>query len=133
LAYMVHFCVVNGAVDVYIGCTYMHAKVMYTSKCVVGNKRQTLHCVLQCVAVCCSVLQCVAVLAHTTQYAAPHTLVLACKLHFCITGRLRPIGSLPSYVIFCKRATNHRALLREMTYKDKASYESSYAQSGEDP
>jgi len=28
-------------------------------------------------------------------------------------------------VIFCKRATNYRALLRKMTYKDKASYASS--------
>jgi len=26
-------------------------------------------------------------------------------------------------VIFCKRATKYRALLQEMTYKDKASYD----------
>ena len=65
-------------------------------------------------------------------------------------GRLRrPISNLTSTVapglkplrlpraqlqVIChKRATNYRAVLREMTYKDKASYESSYAQSGEDP
>jgi len=36
-----------------------------------------------------------------------------------------PIGCLKLWVSFRKRATNYRALLREMTYKDKASYESS--------
>jgi len=36
----------------------------------------------------------------------------------------RPIGSLKSQVIFRKRATNYRALLRKMTYKDNASYDS---------
>jgi len=36
----------------------------------------------------------------------------------------RPIGCLKSQVIFHKRATNIRALLRKMTYKDKASYAS---------
>ena len=34
----------------------------------------------------------------------------------------RPIGCLNLQVLFCKRATNHRALLQKMTYKDKASY-----------
>jgi len=37
----------------------------------------------------------------------------------------RLIGRLRSQVIFCKRATNYRALLQKMTYKDKASYYSS--------
>jgi len=37
-----------------------------------------------------------------------------------------PIGCLKSQVVFRKRATNHRAHLRKMTYKDKASYESSH-------
>jgi len=36
----------------------------------------------------------------------------------------RPIGCLKLQVIFCKRATNYRALLRKMTCKDKASYDS---------
>ena len=40
------------------------------------------------------------------------------------TGRRRPIECLQSQVIFRKRATNHRALLRKMTYQDKASYDS---------
>ena len=33
-------------------------------------------------------------------------------------------GCLKLQVIFCKRATNTRALLRKITYKDKASYDS---------
>ena len=41
------------------------------------------------------------------------------------TGWRRPIGCLKLQVIFRKRATNDRALLRKMTCKDKASYESS--------
>ena len=47
-----------------------------------------------------------------------HTFVLS-------TGWRRPIGCLKLQVIFCKRATNYRALLRKMTYKDKPSYASS--------
>jgi len=42
-----------------------------------------------------------------------------------ITGWRRPMWCLNSQVIFCKRATNYRALLRRMTYKDKAAYGSS--------
>ena len=37
----------------------------------------------------------------------------------------RPIECLKLQVIFGKRATNYRTLLRKMTYKDKASYASS--------
>jgi len=37
----------------------------------------------------------------------------------------RPMGCLKLQVIFRERATNYRALLRKMTYKDKASYEPS--------
>jgi len=40
------------------------------------------------------------------------------------TGWRRPIGCLKLQVIFRKRATNYRALLQKMTYKDKASYDS---------
>ena len=40
-------------------------------------------------------------------------------------GWRRCIGCLELQVSFCKRATNHRALLRKMTSKDKASYDSS--------
>jgi len=40
------------------------------------------------------------------------------------TGWRRLIGCLKLQFIFRKRATNYRALLRKMTYKDKASYDS---------
>ena len=39
------------------------------------------------------------------------------------TGWRRPIGCLKLQVMFRKRATNLRALLRKMTCKDKASYD----------
>ena len=42
-----------------------------------------------------------------------------------ITGWRRLIGSPKLQIIFHKRATNYRSLLRKMTYKDKGSYESS--------
>ena len=41
-----------------------------------------------------------------------------------VTGWRRLIGCLKLQVIFRKRATNYRALLRKMTCKDKASYDS---------
>ena len=40
------------------------------------------------------------------------------------TGWRRLGGCLNLQVIFCKRATNYRALLWKMTYEDKASYDS---------
>ena len=40
------------------------------------------------------------------------------------TGWRRPLGFLISWITFRKLATNYRALLRKMTYKDKASYDS---------
>jgi len=41
------------------------------------------------------------------------------------TGWQRPIGCLNLQVNFRKKAINYRALLRKITYKDKASYGSS--------
>jgi len=41
------------------------------------------------------------------------------------TGWRRLIGSPKLQIIFHKRATKYRALLRKMSYKDKGSYESS--------
>jgi len=41
------------------------------------------------------------------------------------TGWRRLIGSPKLQIIFHKRATKHRSLLRKMTYKDKGFYESS--------
>ena len=40
------------------------------------------------------------------------------------TGWRRLIGSPKLQIIFHKRATKYRALLRKMNYKDKGSYES---------
>jgi len=40
------------------------------------------------------------------------------------TGWRRVIGCLISYITFRKLATDYRALLRKMTYPDKASYDS---------
>jgi len=39
------------------------------------------------------------------------------------TGWQRPIGCLKLQVILCKRVTDYRALLRKITYKDKAFYD----------
>ena len=64
---------------------------------------------LQCIATCCSMLQCCAVCPHTH-----HT-----------TGWRRLIACLKLQFNFCKRATNYRALLREMTHTNKPSYASS--------
>jgi len=43
----------------------------------------------------------------------------------CGTGWRRLIGSRKLQIIFHKRATKYRSLLRKMTYEDKGSYESS--------
>ena len=45
--------------------------------------------------------------------------------HDSITGWRRLIGSPKLQVIFHKRTTKYRSLLRKTTYKDKGSYESS--------
>jgi len=51
-------------------------------------------------------------------FAKFHTLIL-------ITGWRRLIGYPKLQIIFHKRATKYRSLLRKMTYKDNGSYESS--------
>ena len=54
----------------------------------------------------------------TPQYM--YIIIFSCTV-MC-TGWRRPIGYLKLQVIFCKRATNCRALLRKMTYEDKVSF-----------
>ena len=68
-------------------------------------------------------------ITHTHTHTDTYTHVCVCSInkthtHICVcsTGWRRPTGCLNLQVIFRKRATNYRALLREMTYKDKASY-----------
>jgi len=43
----------------------------------------------------------------------------------CDTGWRRLVGSPKLQIIFHKRATRYRSLLRKITYKDKESFESS--------
>jgi len=65
-----------------------------------------------------------------TYYARAHSCILC--IEKCTHSRTpstdigwrKSIGCLKLQVNFCKRATNYRALLRKMTYKDKASYAS---------
>jgi len=109
--------------------------------------------VLQCVAVCCSVLCTSDTLQHGAKHAAccivlqrvavccRQRVAVCCSVHLIplillvagssnarrVAGRTewqRPTGCLKLQVSCRKRATNYRALLREMIYKDKASYAS---------
>jgi len=79
-------------------------------------------------------------------WSTSHAAILAKKINICVctyiymhiyvytytqehiyvyTGWRRLIGSPKLQIIFHKRATKYRSLLRKMTYEDKASYESS--------
>ena len=61
--------------------------------------------------------------SHTTN---THTPTLQLAVETCpSTGWRRLIGSPKLQIIFHKRATKYMSLLRKMTCKDKASYESS--------
>jgi len=52
--------------------------------------------------------------------------VFYCVQYYCTaTGWRRLIGSPKLQIIFHKRATKYRSLLRKMTYQDEGSYESS--------
>jgi len=93
--------------------------------------------VAQCVTVCCSVLQVVAIHPATPakclHFLSQHlirTAILSLNIKQWLhsTGwRRRLIGSPKLQIIFHKRATKYKSLLRKMTYKDKpeGSYESS--------
>ena len=101
------------------------------------------HCFLfhNCVCACVCVRVCVCVCACLSLYVCVYVCVYASVTQqACVyvhtsrptnslygkscTGWRRPIGCLKLQVIFRKRATNYRALSRKMTYKDKASYDS---------
>jgi len=73
--------------------------------------------VLQCVAVCCNITA----QGDADRSVADHPVSF---LDGYCTGWRRLVGCLKSQVIFRKRATNYRALFRNMTYEDKASYDS---------
>jgi len=93
-----------------------------------ANKKWTGACAHACVSECCSVLQCVAVCYSVLQcvFAACWCRVLQVspwrQSRYDAAGWRRPMGCYKLQVIFRKRATNYRALLRKMTCKDKASY-----------
>jgi len=69
-------------------------------------------------------------LTHTTSFATVASPFLSFELHSATppsasrTGWRRLVRCLKVQVIFRKRANNYRALLRKMTYEDKASYDS---------
>ena len=89
-----------------------------------GDKK-VCYSVLYCVALCCSVMHCGALCCSVLQLycSVLQRVVLSAELHFG-TGWRRLVGCLKVQIIFRKRATNYRALLRKMTYEDKSSYDS---------
>ena len=58
-------------------------------------------------------------------YKYTHIYVFKQYHDYTDTGWRRLIGSPKLQIIFHKRATKYRSLLRKMTYQDKGSYESS--------
>ena len=62
---------------------------------------------------------------HVNTHISIHIYIYTYICMYIYTGWRRPIGCLLLQVMFLKRAINSRALLRKMTYKDKASYGSS--------
>ena len=63
--------------------------------------------------------------AHLPIYFIHISAYLSIISAYLSTGWQRLIGSPKLHVIFHKRATKYRSLLRKMTYNDKGSYESS--------
>jgi len=85
------------------GNTLQHAATHGNTRCA-GTRQSQLH-----------------TYCNTIQHGATH-----CNARCAgTTGWRRLMGSPKLQIIFHKRATKYRSLLREMTYKDKASYESS--------
>ena len=83
-------------------------------------------CVFVCMFVCMHVCMHVRIHVCMCIYTYIFMRIYMCALSkYICTGWWRPIGCLKLQVIFRKRATNYRALLREMIYEDKASYVSS--------
>jgi len=94
------------------------------SQCIAGTEAPArsvdAQLFLWCAAVCCSVLQ---YIAGTQAPARSHdTRLFCCCDAACYTWWRRPTGCFTLQVVFHKRATNYRALLWKMTYKDMAVY-----------
>jgi len=96
-------------------------------------------CVCVCVCTCVCTCVCVCVCGHVYVCVCVCSCVCVCGCVLCTPGYVQ-LGAiyciqclvagwrrlkwwLKLQVIFRKRATNHRALLRKMTCKDKASYD----------
>jgi len=75
----------------------------------------------ECVCACTWVSH----VTRTCGWVMSHIPVMPASISWHDTKWRRCIGCLKLQVSFCKRATNYRALLRKITCKDKASYESS--------
>ena len=92
-------------------CMYVYMYVCMYVLCV---------CIYTCTTSQCLYLYvCVYVCMYVHMYVHVYVCMYAC------TGWRRLIGSPKLQIIFHKRATKYRSLLRKMTYKDKGSYESS--------
>ena len=80
----------------------------------------------------CNTLQHTATHCNTLQHTATHCRNITHQYDILTRdkGRRRPIECVTLQVIFRQRATNCRALLREMAYHDKASYGSSILMGG---
>ena len=101
--------------------------VVWTGNCHTTNKfvlNVLLHKQTWMSWMCWSTNECVA--TYALYCGATHMNVLPHKRSNVLLTRWRnPIGCLESQVIFRKRATKYRALLREMTCKDNVFYDSS--------
>jgi len=127
-----HICVLQ---NVAVGCYVMQMFLVYANtrydlhantrrRCAHMLQRVSVCCnVWQCVAVCCRVLQCVADVfldadVHTCKYT--HTkmytqMIIEVTDVYTDTGWRRLIGCPALLIIFRKRATKYRAVLRNMT------------------
>jgi len=102
---------------------------LVTLACVEGLLYVVCVCMRVCVCVCACVhvcmCACVLEQVYTLTRKATHAYTHDTPRHAHNTGWRRLLGSPKSQIIFHKRATKYKSLLRKMTYKDKGSYESS--------
>ena len=108
---------------VVVRCTAWHIVAQHCSA-LQGVAACCSVCCRVCCSVCCRVRCCVCCSAccSVLLFTQMPLLHLHKQVPRTRTGWPRPVGCLKLQVIVCKRATKYRALLRKMTYKDKASY-----------
>ena len=97
-------------------CSASHRRIARAIICTLHSTLQHTVCysVLQFVAVCCSA---------SHRRIARAIICRQCRHHYS-NGILQHIECLKLQVIFRKRATNYRALLQNLSYTDKALYDS---------